>query len=270
MTRAVFFDVDFTLIHPGPTFRAEGYRTFCERYGIDVDVSAFERAVMSASPLLEPDDTLYDAEIFVSYVRHIIEQMGGRGDRLDACAREVYTEWATCSHFELYDDVKYALDGLSGAGVRVGLISNTHRSLDAFQTHFELDGLIAGAVSSFDHGKMKPHPSIFREALALLNVAAGEAVMVGDSVRQDVEGALGVGMGAVLLHRAGGLHPKERALTAAAVPIVQSLAQIPALVTSSLSGRPSQGAPTDEMQVDVKDRLPGVTIRVEHGSKSAS
>jgi phosphoglycolate phosphatase-like HAD superfamily hydrolase len=195
MTRAVFFDVDFTLIHPGPTFRAEGYRTFCERYGIDVDVSAFEHAVMSASPLLEPDDTLYDAEIFVSYVRHIIEQMGGRGDRLDACAREVYTEWATCSHFELYDDVKCALDGLSGAGVRVGLISNTHRSLDAFQTHFELGGLIAGAVSSFDQ--------------------------------------------AVLLHRAGGLHPKKRALTAAGVPIVQSLAQIPALVTPPLSGRPS-------------------------------
>ena len=27
-TRAVFFDVDFTLIYPGPMFQAEGYRAF--------------------------------------------------------------------------------------------------------------------------------------------------------------------------------------------------------------------------------------------------
>ena len=31
---AVFFDVDFTLIHPGPTFLAEGYQRFCARYDI--------------------------------------------------------------------------------------------------------------------------------------------------------------------------------------------------------------------------------------------
>ena len=27
---AVFFDVDFTLIYPGPTFQGEGYAAFCE------------------------------------------------------------------------------------------------------------------------------------------------------------------------------------------------------------------------------------------------
>ena len=34
-----------------------------------------------------------------------------------------------------------------------------------------------------------------------MNVPAADAVMVGDSVRQDVEGALRAGMRAVLLHR---------------------------------------------------------------------
>ena len=52
---------------------------------------------------------------------------------------------------------------------------------------------------------MKPHPSIFRAAL---RGRAGrrrcDAVMVGDSVRHDVEGALRVGMRAVLLHRGEG------------------------------------------------------------------
>ena len=42
-TRAVFFDVDFTLIYPGPTFQGEGYQRFCARYGIEVDPARFQR-----------------------------------------------------------------------------------------------------------------------------------------------------------------------------------------------------------------------------------
>jgi hypothetical protein len=114
MARAVFFDVDFTLIYPGPTFRGEGYRRFCERHGMAIDESAFDAAVESAAFLLNgpddaPDGAAYDAEIFVAYTRHIIERMGGRGPNLDPCAREIYTEWAACQHFELYDHVVAAL-----------------------------------------------------------------------------------------------------------------------------------------------------------------
>ena len=36
-TKAVFFDVDFTLIYPGPKFQGEGYRQFCARHGMAVD-----------------------------------------------------------------------------------------------------------------------------------------------------------------------------------------------------------------------------------------
>ena len=106
MTRAVLFDVDFTLIYPGPTFQGEGYRAFCARHGVEVDAALFDRAVASAARLLDlPEDTVYDDEIHVRYTRHIIEEMGGTGDALDAIAREIYREWAACQHFELYDDV---------------------------------------------------------------------------------------------------------------------------------------------------------------------
>src|SRR5437762_7961469 len=164
-TDAVFFDVDFTLIYPGPTFRGEGYEAFCSRYGMQVDAARFGDAVASAAPLLDgPEDTPYDSDVFVAYTRHIIEQMGGRGPNLDACAREIYDEWAACHHFELYDEVPEVLRGLAAAGVRIGLISNSHRCLASFQSHFELEGLIAAAVSSPEHGFMKPSPSIFRAA----------------------------------------------------------------------------------------------------------
>ncbi len=128
--------------------------------------------------------------------------MGGEGPAVDACAEEIYREWAACRHFELYDDVLPAFGALRARGLRIGLISNTHRSLEAFQSHFELDGLVSGAVSSWEHGYNKPHPSIFRAALSLLSVSPEEAVMVGDSYPHDIEGARAVGMKAVLLRRA--------------------------------------------------------------------
>jgi HAD superfamily hydrolase (TIGR01662 family) len=228
MIRAVLFDVDFTLIQPGPMFRAEGYQAFCRRYGMVVNPAMFEQAVVSAAPLLDgPEDLPYAADIFVHYTRHIIESMGGRGDSVDACAREIYVEWASNHHFELYDDVPEALAALTAAGIRVGVISNSHRPLEAFLSHFELEHVISAAVSSAAHGLMKPHPSIFQAALQLLNVAPADAVMVGDHIRQDVEGALRAGLRSVLLHRGKGRHPREQELARMRVPTIHSLTDLP-------------------------------------------
>ncbi len=232
MTRAVLFDVDFTLIYPGPTFQGEGYQAFCARHGMAVDPARFNAAVISAGQLLEgPEDRVTTRTSTSVTRRHIIEGMGGRGEEaLEACAREIYGEWAACRHFALYDEVPAVLRELSEAGVRVGLVSNSHRCLASFQTHFELQGLISATVSSSDHGMMKPHPSIFRAALELVDVAPAEALMVGDSVGHDVEGALRVGMHAALLHRSSVPHPSERELFARGVPTIRTLDELPALL----------------------------------------
>ena len=129
--------------------------------------------------------------------------MGGAGPALDVVAQEMYDEWAEHHHFSLYDDVAGTLRGLQEAGLRLGLISNSHRPLASFQSHFELDGLISVTVSSSDHGFMKPHPSIFRAALELMGVTADAAVMVGDSLSQDVAGARRTGMRGILIARGG-------------------------------------------------------------------
>ena len=151
------------------------------------------------------------------------------GSRIDDCSREIYREWAAHQQFELYDDVPAVLQQLAQDGLRIGLISNTHRCLASFQSHFELQGLISATVSSSDHGLMKPHPSIFSAALQLLDVSAAEAVMVGDSVKHDVEGALGVGMRAVLLNRGDSAAPAAVAEDDR-VPVIRSLRELPALL----------------------------------------
>ncbi|HMF97152.1 MAG TPA: HAD-IA family hydrolase [Vicinamibacterales bacterium] len=228
MTRAVFFDVDFTLIHPGPTFLGAGYRTFCARYGIEVDPAKFEQAVIAAAPCLDTDDDRYTDELFVVYTRRIVEGMGGTGPNLDSCAREIYREWAACQHFELYDEVPDVLRELFSAGLRIGLISNSHRCLASFQSHFDLQGLVSATISSSEHGFMKPHPSIFAAALQLVNVAPAEAAMVGDSLRHDVEGAMRAGMQGILLHR--GETCPARAATLG-VPVIRSLRDLPRLLS---------------------------------------
>jgi HAD superfamily hydrolase (TIGR01509 family) len=224
VTRAVFFDVDFTLIHPGPTFQGEGYRHFCARYDVDVDPQAFEHAVGSASSVLDAQGGIYDPEVFITYTRRIIEGMGGRGPGVEAASRDIYAEWAACHHFSLYEEVDGVLRDLHRMGLRLGLISNTQRCLTSFERHFELDGLFSVAVSSFEHGYMKPHRSIFEAALKATGARPEEAVMVGDSYAHDIEGALKAGMRAVLVCRSGRSGPD------AGVPVIASLRELPALL----------------------------------------
>ena len=222
--QAVFFDVDFTLIYPGPMFQGVGYRESCERHGIAVDEARYDAAVRAALASLDHEQVVYDDEIFIRYTRRIIEGMGGSGDRVDACAREMYLEWASCHHFHLYDEAEAVLRELAARQLKIGLISNSHRSMDEFVEHFRLQGLVAAAVSSAEHGYLKPHPSIFEAALSQAGVEARAALMVGDSLMHDVEGARAVGMRGVLLHRGEGPPPDVD------VPVIRNLTDLPALL----------------------------------------
>lgn len=224
MTRAVFFDVDFTLIHPGPRFQASGYHDFCARHGIEVDRALFDSAVAAAASGLDTGDDTYDAQLYVDYTKRIIEGMGGRGTAVEVAAREIYGEWAACRHFTLYDDVADVLRGLHASGMKIGLISNSHRCLASFEAHFELRGLFSVAVSSVEHGYMKPHPSIFEAALRGADVVAAEAMMVGDSLTHDVDGARRLGMRGVLVSRSGPVSAP------ADVPVIHSLRELPPLL----------------------------------------
>jgi putative hydrolase of the HAD superfamily len=203
-TRAVFFDVDFTLIFPGPTFQGEGYVRFCADEGLIVDAARFDAAVAAASLILdEVEEPIYDAALFVHYTATIVEHMGGRGPGVIRVAERIYEQWAANHHFEMYDDVAPVLKALAARGFLLGVISNSHRSLESFADHFKLDALITAAVSSAEHGYMKPHRSIFETALARAGVAPENALMVGDSLKADIEGAIAAGMRAILLRRSG-------------------------------------------------------------------
>jgi putative hydrolase of the HAD superfamily len=226
-TQAIFFDVDFTLIHPGPAFLGHGYKEFCARHGVEVDPARFDQAVADASIVLHTDSEggVYDPQIFVDYTSRIIEGMGGSGPNVMTAASDIYDEWAACHHFTLYEEVPEVLRELRRDGYTIGLISNTQRSLSTFETHFELHGLFDVALSSSDHGYMKPHRSIFEEALRRAAVPASAAMMVGDSVPHDIEGARRLGMRGVLVKRS-----RLSAECPPDVPVIHSLRELKGLL----------------------------------------
>ena len=201
LIEAVVFDVDFTLAKPGPDLGPDGYRRLGRRFGLDLDPSRYDDARRAAIATLKRHPELdHDEEIWVLFTERIIRGMGGEGDTY-AAAVEMEGRWAQSVHFELYDDAPPVLDLLHDRGLLIGLLSNSSRDLNEFVAHHHV--WADAVLTSQNHGKTKPHESIFRAMLGLLDVDPSEAVMVGDTIADDVEGALAVGMQAVLLDREG-------------------------------------------------------------------
>jgi HAD superfamily hydrolase (TIGR01549 family) len=198
--RAVLFDVDFTIAKPGPDLGPEGYRRLGRRFGLDLDPQRYAEARAHAVTTLERHPELdHDEEVWVLFTEQIIRGMGGNTERAYECAVEMTRAWEHAHNFQIFEDVLPVLAQLRAQGLKLGLVSNTGRNLDEFVAHHGLD--VDAAVSSGAHGKTKPHPTIFQAALERLAVAPADAVMVGDSVEDDVEGAKAAGMRGLLLDR---------------------------------------------------------------------
>jgi putative hydrolase of the HAD superfamily len=202
MLRAVIFDVDFTLARPGPELGAEGYRKVGERHGLVLDPERYEDSRLAALDALQRHpEHVHDDELWVSFTEEIVRGMGGAAKGARACAEELVRAWEEHERFTLYDDALPALQVLREHRIKIGLISNGSRDLEEFVAHHGLDADCA--IGSRAFGRTKPHPEIFRHALALLDVEPEDAAMVGDSYEDDIEGARALGMRAFLLDRDG-------------------------------------------------------------------
>ena len=92
----------------------------------------------------------------------------------------------------------------------MAVLSNWHGALHRILEARGIREFFDRVLISSEVGWSKPHPAIFRTALEELDLQPEETVHVGDSVTEDVEGALAVGMRALLIpRRAGGTSPGE-------------------------------------------------------------
>jgi putative hydrolase of the HAD superfamily len=99
-------------------------------------------------------------------------------------------------------DAPAVLAELAAEGRTLGLVSNTlwaPAMHDADLARFGMLQYLPVRIYSYDVGVVKPHPSIYRQALDRLDMAPAEAVFVGDRLTVDVAGPQKIGMRAVLV-----------------------------------------------------------------------
>jgi putative hydrolase of the HAD superfamily len=173
-----------------------------ERFGVPLDLDSYPTAREAALVDLKRHPELdHDEEIWVAFTERIVRGMGADPSAARAIGVEITSAWQRHENFELYEDALPVLEELHTRGLKLGLVSNSARDMHAFARHHRLE--VDAGISSFHHGKTKPHESIFRAALELLDVEPEEAAMVGDTVEDDVEGARAIGMQALLVDRLG-------------------------------------------------------------------
>ena len=116
----------------------------------------------------------------------------------DSAVAAYLDAWTPTTHARA--ETVEVLAALKSAGLRTGLLSNTHwprRQHEHWLERDRLVDLLDVRVYTSDLDYMKPHPSAFRAALEPLGVPPARAVFVGDRLYDDIHGAKSFGMRAV-------------------------------------------------------------------------
>jgi putative hydrolase of the HAD superfamily len=98
-----------------------------------------------------------------------------------------------------FPDALHVLAELRQRGFRLGAVTNRAFGGERFRADLRDAGLDIGwdaEAVSVEVGYLKPHPAIFKRALDELRVQPAEAVMVGNSLAEDVAGAKRLGIAA--------------------------------------------------------------------------
>jgi putative hydrolase of the HAD superfamily len=206
----VLLDVDFTLIRPRRVFDASGYAELGARFGARLDPDRYEQARLDALHVFRAGTLEHRSAQHRRFAVEIVRGMGAEqavAEQIGVAAEEA---WGDAGNFELFPDVEPLLDVLRDSGCTVGLVSNTDRELVPFAAQLGIS--VDFALASRAHGRRKPCTTIFAAALALGGATPEAAVMVGDSIDDDIAGAAGLGLRAVLVDRHDRYpeHPGER------------------------------------------------------------
>lgn len=209
----VTFDIGGTLL----TFRPDQVHEWClvlDEVGVTVDDARIEAALAEARPrAAEHRRATVSVDHRVSVEagearrrRYIAEVLHGAGV---ADADLIRAEEAMKRAFDsprmyvAYDDALPTLRELWLRGLKLAAVSNTWPAMPKVLIALGFDEYLGYWVVSEFLGKEKPAPAIFERALDIAGVEPARAIHVGDDVATDIDGALGVGMRAVLLDRRG-------------------------------------------------------------------
>lgn len=176
----------------------------------------------------------------------LVDAFAGIGIPIDAA---LAAELAVMDHRAFSDSISVSaptlatLETLAGMGIRMGLVSNITLLPDLLRADLEAMGIARylGAMAfSSEVGWRKPDGRIFAWALERLGAQPGDAVMVGDRLRDDIGGGRAAGMRTVLTRefrneldgaeRAEGLRAGAAMATLQPDHAIDTLSELPAWI----------------------------------------
>ncbi|HEX9044978.1 MAG TPA: HAD family hydrolase [Candidatus Limnocylindrales bacterium] len=155
--------------------------------------------------------------------RLMYERLGIPAERIDEANDIWLAAYRSGATTALLAGARDALERLSGAGFRLGLVTAGHRDIvEPLLGRFELAGFFDVAVFGTDMVEQKPDPTPLLVAISRLGgVTAEEAVYLGDTV-EDIAMASAAGVRAVGIPSLVG--PADALLAAGADEIASSVA----------------------------------------------
>ncbi len=203
---AVTFDAGDTLLYCDPS-PAEIYAEALSRHGRPVEPdevgpafrgawAAMQRRTTAGADRYGGDERAFWGEI----LRDVLDRLD-HGAPWQHLLDELYAAFARTEVWQLYDDSLPTLEALRGRGVRLAVVSNWDRRLGEILHGLGIEPYFDTVVVSAVEGVEKPDGRIFRTALGRLGVPAAAALHVGDSPREDYEGARAAGLDAALVDR---------------------------------------------------------------------
>jgi putative hydrolase of the HAD superfamily len=199
----VLFDAGDTLLAPAPSFQGRFVAVAADQ-GLPLEEAAVDAAIAAAVRAAAwPEDWTDPAtqrEFWMGFYREILTSLGHAEDGL-RLAEELFASFSDPASYQLFDDVRPALEELAGRGITLGVVSNFEPWLADILALQGIDHLFAAVAISGVLGVAKPDPGIFEAALAEAGADPSATVHVGDQPANDVAAARAVGITPVLIDR---------------------------------------------------------------------
>jgi len=184
----VFFDIGSTLIDGPPLGPA---RRLSEMLEVGADAAKELERILFRSPARDPEQL---ANTIVNRLRVDHDKA------LEACT----TLWnAQLKEAYVLPGARELIEKLKSAGIPRAYLSNIWPPFyEHFKQEFAEEAEHQPQFLSFETGLMKPDPAFFQLALRAVEARAEDAVMVGDTYKNDIRPAIELGMRTVwVVHR---------------------------------------------------------------------
>lgn len=232
----ILFDAAETLFHVNGSV-GEIYLRYACKHGfqqrpdsLEAIRQAFTRAFREAPPPVFVEAAPFKLKqcerLWWFDVVHSVFYRVGMFERFDEFFEEVFQVFEDPRSWVLFPETERVLSRLREHGFELGIVSNFDSRLFTVLRGLAIESFFDSVTISSLAQAAKPAPKIFEVALEKHAVDPEEAVHIGDSLRDDVEGAEKAGLTGILLDRKGGVRE-------AGVPVIRTLDELLPLVRRS-------------------------------------